>query len=846
MAGYNPFKAFRKHQKIALAVVGVGAMVSFIILPAILQLFSGGWSTGPQLVAKTRQFGNVDYQTMDTLRRNHQALGQLYFALNQNLVKADMSNWMDLMGLARKVNQYQMMTDDEALVTNWLLAKYAASQGIAVDDQTIVEYLNELCAGHLTTQALADILKALGLSEKRMKALIADELLVTQLRIPFELSQNAATPAKRWDWFQRMYRQVTTEVAAVSVDAFVDQISNPNDSQLRKFFEENKDKVFNPFSPEIGFKVPHQLAFQYVKAVPGEELLASISQEEIEKFYEENKLMMFRKPVEPLGGTRPIFPGAGGRQTLPGMDGNIFRPNLGGFTPGGTPDLTPFTMPETPSNPPAVPETSDPDASKPAETPNNPATENENKTDAPTTPSDGTSSDGTSLDGTSLKSRQAVTRFVAFQTESEVQEPKAEEPKTDEPKADAKPTEEKAEEPKADAKPAEEKAEEPKADAKPAEEKIEEPKADAKPAEEKVEEPNADAKPAEEKVEKPKADAKPAEKTETEDGQKTDISSLFKPLSEVEDDIRKILAWRKVEERLDLIEDKMRDYFHVYNEHLGSEKAVPSMPDLSGFVKEQGLELVSAPFGDFYGAMKTDLARGLREREYLRDEIFRRPPPQFEPSIFDGDDGKVLFWVTEIKEEHTPEKFEDARDTVLARWKEVQARPLAMKKAQELVSEAKASGKSLAETFATQNNVSVVETEPFTWWTYGHGIDPSLAAFREGANVQLDFVREKGVAVGNAEIDNKTIFAAGSDFMETTYGLQIGEVAAAFNQPQTMVYIVRVTRSTPSEDALWSMFQTANFYVYASPSMQTERGRAYRVWLEKIQEETGFQWVQKP
>lgn len=810
MAGYNPFKAFRKHQKVALAVVGVGAMISFIILPAILQLFSGGWSDGPQLIAKTRQFGNVDYQTMDTLRRNHQALGQFYFALNQNLVKADMSNWMDLMGLSRKVNQYQMMTNDEALVTNWLLAKYAGNQGIAVDDQTIVEYLNELCAGHLTTQALSDILKALGLSEKRMKALIADELLVTQLRIPFELSQNAATPVRRWDWFQRMYRQISAEVAAVPVDSLVDRISDPGDITLRKFFDENKDKLHDPVLSEIGFKVPHQLAFQYVKAVPGPELLASISQEEIEKFYNENKAIMFRKPVEPLGGNRPIFPGAGGRPTLPGMDGNIFRPNLGGFTPGGTPDLTPFTLPEAGSELPTVPEKTvpekiEPETPKPNETP---TTENEEKPDVPAMPSN-----ETSPNETTSNSRYAVTRFVAFQTESEVQEPKVVEEKV-----------------------VEEKVEDAQTDAKPAEEKVEEPQTDTKSAEEKAEESQADVKPVEEK----------AEESKSEDGRETDISILFKPLSEVEDDIRRILAWKKVEERLDLIEGKMRDYFHTYNEHLGSTTDVPAMPDLSGFVKEQELKLVSVPFGDFHGVMKTDLVRGIREREYLRDEVFRRPPPLFEPSIFDGDDGKVLFWVTEIKEEHTPEKFEDLRDTVLARWKEVQARPLAMKKAEELLSEAKASGKSLAEAFASQKDVSVVETEPFTWWTYGHGIDPMLAAFREGANVQLDFVREKGVTVGNAEIDNKTIFAAGSDFMETAYGLSIGEIAAAFNQPQTMVYIIRITRSTPSEDALWSIFQTANFYVYASPSMQTERNRAYRVWLDKVQEETGFQWLQKP
>jgi hypothetical protein len=170
---------------------------------------------------------------------------------------------------------------------------------------------------------------------------------------------------------------------------------------------------------------------------------------------------------------------------------------------------------------------------------------------------------------------------------------------------------------------------------------------------------------------------------------------------------------------------------------------------------------------------------------------------------------------------------------------------LALKRAEELAAEARSSEKSLAETFAGRSDVPVVETEPFTYKSYGASMYAAFLAMR-GIPPRIGEVCEKGVAVGDSEIDNKFIFAPGADFMETVSALAVGETGVVFNQPQTVAYIVRVTGNSPSEEVLLERFQAANIMEYrlaGQPEVITE---ARTAWLNKIYEEIGFKWINKP
>ena len=107
-------------------------------------------------------------------------------------------------------------------------------------------------------------------------------------------------------------------------------------------------------------------------------------------------------------------------------------------------------------------------------------------------------------------------------------------------------------------------------------------------------------------------------------------------------------------------------------------------------------------------------------------------------------------------------------------------------------------------------------------------------------------VREKEVPVGEAEMRNRVIAAPGADFMETVFSLQVGEIGVVFNQPQSAAYIVRVTGSSPSTEALWEQFQTMDIRIYLNAGFMEMTSSAFEAWLAEIQKKTGFRWINKP
>jgi hypothetical protein len=82
--------------------------------------------------------------------------------------------------------------------------------------------------------------------------------------------------------------------------------------------------------------------------------------------------------------------------------------------------------------------------------------------------------------------------------------------------------------------------------------------------------------------------------------------------------------------------------------------------------------------------------------------------------------------------------------------------------------------------------------------------------------------------------------------MEVVFSWQVGETGVIFNQPQSVAYIVRVTSSSPSTDALWEQFQRAHMLEYFSAGVHDMISSAHEAWLDEIRAKTGFRWVNKP
>lgn len=858
MAGNNPFNVFRKNQKFWLVAVTGLAMLSFIIIPAAMEIFRGYGPSGPGDIAKTRRYGKIDHASLNGMKENRKALGKFYHRLFQNLVAPDLSNRSQLQPLESRAAAYsEEEINDESLITHWLLAQYAKERGIKVDSPAISNHLKEITGGLISDKILDQTLLEIGMNERQLEQLLANDLSVDQLHSTFAVSQSVVTPATRWDWFQRLNRELTAEVAAVPVDRFVDQIPNPSEADLKKFFEEHKDKPFNPASPDSGFIQPIKAAFQYIKAVPGQKLLDSITDEEIALFYEANKENLYRKPITPMG-QRPNLPGQG--------SGNIFGtpgavPGLGGFTPRSSTFPTP---PLNRQNATKLDDDAETEDDKSSETANegsddmpvensvpqsdvpvppshtevttvpadnaSPATETNKPTEtmpvepAPTGEDKPASQENAEAAEekpaeTSSRPRDVMIRQVSYQTETEA-------PAGTEQTTESKP----AEEAKSITDSAETK---PTADVSPTETSSTETKpVDNIAADDTVPDTSAGQT----------ADVKAVNEENKSD--EVDISILYRPLSEVKDEIRQQLALEKAVKSLDVIESKMRDYYKNYYLHFDRGIEPPAMPDLSVLAEEQGLKLEDVEFGNLFDAIRTDFARGEQERNHLL-RIYSGASVLFEPNYIEGSTGRILIWVVQQKPEFRPEKLDDVRDEVLNRWKEVQARIPAQQRAEELVAMARSSEKPLADALTSQTDVQVVETEPFTWMTYGYGVLP-LYAIMQGRYPQVGEIREKGVGQGDAELDNKQIFAPGEEFMEGVYALQVGETGVVFNQPKNTAYVVRIKSSSPSEEALWERFQTAIPYEYIPAGQPQMQYRARLDWLNKIKDETGFQWLQKP
>ena len=750
----SPFAWFRKHQKVALVSLGVLAMLSFVVVPSLMELIPQTGGRVPTVLASCREFGKVDDELLYTLQQNRQSLADFFKSLYRILEHQHGENNISLFRLGNLCRQLSTLGDSEHLINEWLLVRYAQRKlGITVSDQEISEYIKQLTMGLNSNATNTRAMHDAGMNAAMLKARLREHLIGVKVGVMmFRCSPDPFSPLTRWDWFQRTHRKITAEVAAVPVELFATEIADPSEQELQKFFDDNKTRMSHPSSPESGFMQPDKVAFQLVKIAPSQKMLDSISPEEIEKFYEENKIKLFKKPPAPIPAIQP------GALPFP----TLFNTTpLGRFDDATKVEQDDATEPENDASETSMPEET------PAETPM-PA-EKEGKAEE--------------MDESSFHRVMPTTRPVSFLDETPMEEAQTEE------SASSEPTD--------------------------------------RPA--ILEVPTTTP-------ELPILEAPTTIPGVSE--HEIDMGILYLPLAEVEEEIRWMLVQQSLNESKEAIKKKMDEY-----DKERFKSPPPPRPDLKALADRFELEYFETSLGSFTEVQRHDFLREVRE--YLTD-LFKLPIVPFKPHVIDSyNRTQYLFWVTEFQARKEPQNLEEVRAAVLHRWKEVQARPLAVGRAEKLREQARTTGGSLAETFENLGDVRVVETESFTW-------DDAFIAYisdqrGDSAPPPLGEVREKGVVHGNAEIDNELIVAPGENFMEVAYALSIGEIGVAINQPETVVYIIRVTQSSPSLDELLQKFQATEkdprYYYGRRMELAYE---AHNAWIKRIQDEVGFKWINKP
>ncbi|MDR1383026.1 MAG: SurA N-terminal domain-containing protein [Planctomycetaceae bacterium] len=880
----SPFKYFRKHQKQAFVGLGVMAMISFIVLPVLLQYLGSGSTASVTFATST--LGNIGQQELYALNHRRQALANFYQTLGLEMYQQTQSN----SGFPQLGAELQQMSE-EAMVEEWIVARYMQKQGHHVTDAEVGEFLATVARGNsldenspkamITEQIYQSALRNAGISDYDVKALIADELLVSRFRSSTMQSVRTLSPAAMFDWYNQFNRQMKIEVIPVSINEFTANIPEPSEKTLKKFFEENKFRDNNPNAAESGFSVPKQF---HIQVVSYQESLAKpeeITDDEVQQYYEKNKEALYK--IAPQ--TQQQTPTGLGNIPTPGMSGKLSMPPTlpqsdNTTVPTATPSATtepaaiepvtmepvtpaPITTPEVkPENESSASGTEVP-ASVSAAPEEQPDTSTENQAESPAGLDQEEKKDGENEGKSSWNHMNAPIRFVSYQTE-EASEPEVSAQDDAQPVAVSETAPQDAvesENPQGNL-PSENAATE----SQPAENSA----ATALEVAPSATNPLATTTPA-----APSATSVPAVNfnatlplgTALVPSPFSSLITQYKLLDDaLKTEIREKLALERLQTKLKSIENAMNVYYGQYVAHLQRPNAkLDSRPDLAALVRDVGFQYADLENVNSFNMVNKDLffaqsmiGDSTTGGDSVYGTLFGRSGGvnQNKPYLAENWAQKThyLFWVTDTSEEHIP-KFNDKgiAEQVKERWAAVEASKPAKEKAEQLAEIAKKSGKSLIETFTSRENASqdvktIVESEYFSfrklpdnYFLYIYNGMPVPAQFGE--------VREKNVLPGESLVKNTVLKNLGQEFMEGVYDLNVGEIGVFANQSQDTFYLVRKAEISPLDDAAFTSYQAAQQFelrIYTQIALQQRNYELNQGLQKDVFAKTNFAWKVKP
>jgi hypothetical protein len=691
-----------------------------------------------------------------------------------------------------------------------LLARRAQQNGVVISDRAINEFLEQITQQKLTRDDLAAISNEMKINQSALFEGLKTRLAARSMRTMFLFGLANAPPAQKWEYYLRLNRRARAEMVAVPVASFVDDVKMPDDKTISAFFEEHKDEIRRPGSPEPGFKQPHEVALQYFKA-DYEQFMDedAITQEEIEAHYEQFKdtRYLFTEPLE-----EPAEEDAEGDK------------------PADSPSNAPKSDTKNEAEKADTPKSKDQD--KPADAENEkPAADDSDNKSEPAKADDKPQSEEKANDSKSDENKS-----------EENTDSQADASKSDDASCSADEQNEANAETQTADKPAE-----------PAAEKSEKPAATEADGAKSTS--NTDDKRPATNGDKP-ADENTAAADEAKQPSLIELTGELSlprsirdgprpkhnPLWRVEKDIRRELAGQKASEKIQevfrQIKPVLDSYYDTYNawkaDHPDlqgdAEHPRPPRPDFAELAKKHGLTAHETGLLSLYevttetdvGQALADMAQRLQRPNYV-EAVLQTPPLYKAFNVQDLPGNQYLYWKVNDVAEHVPTLTEEGiRDQVVGAWKEIQARDLAQKKADELAKQVRG-GKTPSELVADNDELKLIETQPFTWMTAGNPfLGPSQPRLTDVPGLENP----------------------GNDFMQAVFGLGEGETAVTFNAPKSVAYVVRVTSLEPSLNVLRETFavesprQAQNFFALA----QADNFEATRKWLEDVREDAGLHW----
>ena len=297
----NPLALFRKYQKLMLAIAAVGAMLAFGILPTVSSYLDSSSGRGrgdsgdvnPVVASWSgRELRVSDIQNL---------VGRRQHMLRFQLAAQQMANER---GVQYRPGIVPGTLDEGNLIETVLHADQAAALGIVISDDAVVQHLEgQLAGGVINGNELAAVLEAATRKQLTQSQLLEGykmELAAHRMRVLSgggayngQISEVATTPSQAMDYYRRLNRRMEAEVLEIPVEDFVAQIdSEPSDDEIKKLYDQYKNQLHEPSSAEPGFREPTRISINWLKSDYPEILereIAKLSEEELRKYYEENK-----------------------------------------------------------------------------------------------------------------------------------------------------------------------------------------------------------------------------------------------------------------------------------------------------------------------------------------------------------------------------------------------------------------------------------------------------------------------------------------------------------------------------------------------------------------------------
>lgn len=786
---------FRKYQYMLLIVFGVLLMFVFVIGDALTGLMGGPGqgSRQPDEVVLVWKHGAVSSSDLYSRRVRHNMAVEFLSEVVQETVRREGTPkgpgvFRDQFG--RYNPGITIAENDEAIIQKMLLAAKAESLGVKVDDAAVKAFLNQLSDGELSENDLGVIYNktiAGRMTQQHLMDQLQHELLAQQMLMMSRAGLFVVPPREAWSYHNRLQRRVQTEMVALKVDSFKDKVSKmPTDAEIQKLYEEGKDRFPNPYSPEPAFKRRLKLAFEYVRADSGK-----LQEEEAAKIKDTITNEEIEKHYAENKERYRVIEQSESEPASPPAESTSEPTSESSEKPATEAKPKEDATPEPPAK-------EEPSAEKP--TPGEPAVGNPD----PAPPAD--------PPATSEEEGCDVQEGAQAET-------------TEAPATPAPPT---ATEPPAEAAPAAENPPPATPATVPAETEKPVPAADSPTP---TSEPAAPATepPAPATAETPAVEPKPEE-------------PKYKPLddklrAEIRDEIATDRARQPAQERLTKSLDEIKAAIDAYGRQVrrldvSKSGAKPKPVDYEKLATDRGFTAGKIDATDVIGIEDYELGKAY-------EMTFTSWPPQrvsfAQKAFLDSSqpyraeriksaelDVEFLYWNVAEKQAYVPE-LKDIRDEVIDAWKRREAFVIAKAEAEKLAKEA-APDKALGESLSAHDGLNIIQPAPFSWMStgstpFGGAGAPTLS--------QVDGVE-----------------AAGNEFMRSVFSLKKGEVGVAVDQPQAMVYVVRIAAEIPSDEILKEQFLASGVTPEVSQIAFVEIEDVWQDWYKDLEREMEVTWKQ--